>query len=352
MKDKNILVTGGAGFIGSQLVRSLINNTSHKVFSFDNLSYAGNESSCNEVSGSSRYKFIKADLCHRESIEKVFEDNKIELVFNLAAETHVDRSIENPEIFIETNVLGTLNILEVARCKWLTNEQKNNNFKFIHVSTDEVYGDLKNKNEYFTETSRYLPNSPYSASKASSDHLVRSWNRTYGLPTIITNCSNNYGPYQYPEKLVPLTILKAINNEEIPIYGDGMQIRDWLYVEDHADALIEIAAKGTIGETYVIGGNNEITNLDLVYQICEILEKQGVKKQNANSKFKNLIKFVEDRPGHDIRYAIDSSKLKNQIGWSPKYNFSSGLVKTVLWYLENQWWWNPLQKRTHLEELG
>ena len=332
MKNKNIILTGGYGFIGSALIRKLIKETNANVINIDKLTYAANLKSLSEVESHPRYTFIKEDICNLDSISEIFKKYKPDIVMHLDAESHVDRSISNPIEFINTNILGTFNMLEAAR-KYLLNEE-NDSFIFHHISTDEVYGDLK-EGDYFTETTPYMPSSPYSSSKASSDHLVRAWGRTYKLPIIITNCSNNYGPFQNVEKLIPLTITNAISGKDIPIYGDGTQIRDWLYVDDHADALIKVIQHGEIYQTYNIGGFNEVKNIDVVRQICEILDENIKNKPDKIKSFKNLIKFIDDRPGHDERYAIDSSKIKSSLGWSPKENFKSGLEKTVLWYLKN-----------------
>jgi len=350
MKNKQtIIVTGGAGFIGSALIKYIISNTTNKVVNIDKLTYSGNLESLKSISGNKNYTFEQIDICDSNELERVFRDSKPDLVIHLAAESHVDRSIDEPSEFIQTNVFGTYTLLENSRIYYkLLRGEKKEKFRFLHVSTDEVYGDLKNSSNFFTEESRYNPSSPYSASKASSDHLVRAWFRSFGLPVLITNCSNNYGPFQYPEKLIPQIILSSINGKKIPIYGDGTQIRDWLYVEDHINALLEVAFKGTIGETYNIGGNNEIQNIDVAKKICAILDKLAPEKLNGISSFSELITYVEDRPGHDIRYAVDSSKIKNNLGWSPKENFETGILKTVQWYLANLPWIANIQNGNYM----
>lgn len=331
-----IIVTGGAGFIGSSVVRYIINNTKHIVINVDSLTYAGNLGSIEHVSSNKRYFFHNLDICNEKDLEKIFLKYQPNAVMHLAAETHVDRSIEGPGKFIQTNILGTYTLLEVARSYWskLDNASKDL-FRFHHISTDEVYGDLVNSDGLFTESSPYAPSSPYSASKAASDHLVRAWNRTYDMPIVMTNCSNNYGPYHYPEKLIPLVIINAIKGKPIPIYGAGDQIRDWLYVEDHAVALLKVLTKGTVGETYNIGGNNEKTNLEVVFSLCETLQEL----KPVDFLYKDLIRHVADRPGHDKRYAIDASKIKHELGWAPRETFETGIKKTVKWYLDNKRWW-------------
>ena len=338
-----ILVTGGAGFIGSAVVRHIINNTQDSVVNVDKLTYAGNLESLAEVSSSDRYAFIQADICDRNALDKIFSDHQPDAVMHLAAESHVDRSITGPTEFIETNIVGTYTLLEAARAYWsqLTEESKAG-FRFHHISTDEVYGDLPHPDEcpagevlpLFTETTSYAPSSPYSASKASSDHLVRAWQRTYGLPCIVTNCSNNYGPYHFPEKLIPLVILNALEGKNLPVYGKGDQIRDWLYVEDHARALYTVVTQGSLGETYNIGGHNEKKNLDVVLTICDLLDELVPK----NTSYREQITYVADRPGHDRRYAIDASKISHELNWKPQETFESGIRKTVEWYLTNQQW--------------
>jgi dTDP-glucose 4,6-dehydratase len=326
-------ITGGAGFIGSAVIRFLIKETEHQVFNLDTLSYAGNIESLSSVSANSRYQFIKGDICDHKLVSRIFLDFRPDVVMHLAAETHVDRSIDGPAEFIQTNIVGTSVMLECALKYW-GNLPNNNNFRFHHISTDEVYGSL-GKTGLFTEETAYDPNSPYSATKAGSDHLVRAWHRTYGLPILITNCSNNYGPYQYPEKLIPLIILRALNDKSLPVYGNGQQIRDWLYVEDHARALYEVIIKGKIGETYNIGGHNEKTNIEVVHSICHILDKLRPNNLNNSASYQKLINFVSDRPGHDQRYAINTSKIEKDIGWKPGVTFKTGLSKTINWYLDN-----------------
>ena len=329
-----ILVTGGLGFIGSSVIRNLVTKEFHKIINLDNETYAASKNSLSSVDNNSQYVFQKGDITDKKLIGEIFYKFKPQFVMNLAAETHVDRSITNPEKFINTNINGTFNLLEISR-KYLREcpQEVKNVFRFHHISTDEVFGSL-GKEGLFREDSCYKPNSPYSASKASSDHLVRAWNHTFNIPTIITNCSNNYGPYQYPEKLIPLTISNALGGKSIPIYGNGLQVRDWLYVDDHAEALYSILRKGKVGETYNIGGNNEITNIELVKKICKILNRKiKIKPKNIKS-FHDLIKYVPDRPGHDFRYGIDATKLKNELGWEPKTKLDEGLEKTIDWYID------------------
>lgn len=339
-----ILVTGGAGFIGSAVVRHVIKNTQDSIVNLDKLTYAGNLESLIDVAGSDRYAFEQVDVCDAVELDRVFEQHKPDAVMHLAAESHVDRSIDNPANFMQTNILGTYFLLESARKYWneLSNEKKAR-FRFHHISTDEVYGDLECPEELFTEDTPYSPSSPYSASKASSDHLVRAWLRTYGFPVLVTNCSNNYGPYHFPEKLIPLVILNALEGSPLPIYGEGNQIRDWLYVEDHARALYKVVTEGKIGETYNVGGHNEKQNIEVVNKICELLEQlipeNQYSKAAGNEKgFLGLITYVKDRPGHDVRYAIDASKIEKELGWVPCETFESGLKKTVEWYLSNNQW--------------
>ena len=349
-----ILITGGAGFIGSAVIRHLISNTEHTVLNIDKLTYAGNLDSLDIVAGSPRYYFSKTDICDYKALNKIFSDFQPEIVIHLAAESHVDRSIDSPSLFIKTNIVGTYNLLEVARGYWLKlSEKQKSSFRFHHVSTDEVYGDLDGVSDLFTEVTPYAPSSPYSASKASSDHLVRAWHRTYGLPVVLTNCSNNYGPFHFPEKLIPHMILNALKGKVLPIYGNGNQVRDWLYVEDHARALVAVALRAKIGETYNIGGCCEKKNIEVVESICELLEEINIIKPIGISHYKDLITFVKDRPGHDVRYAIDASKIENDLGWKPLETFDSGLQKTVQWYIENQHWWKRvLNEDYRLDRIG
>ena len=344
-----IIVTGGAGFIGSAVIRHIIKNTDDEVLNVDKLTYAGNLESLAEIEDDSRYGFKQIDICDAEAIEQVFNDFQPDLIMHLAAESHVDRSIDGPAEFINTNIVGTYTLLEAARKYWQAlDEEKKSNFKFHHISTDEVYGDLEGTTHLFTETTPYAPSSPYSASKASSDHLVRAWYRTYGLPIVITNCSNNYGPYHFPEKLIPLVILNALEGKPLPIYGRGNQIRDWLYVEDHARALYKVVTVGAIGETYNIGGHNEKQNIEVVKMICQILDK--LKPQSNGQPYESLITFVKDRPGHDMRYAIDATKIKNDLGWTPEETFDTGIRKTVEWYLNNLEWCQRVQDGSYQRE--
>jgi len=374
---KTILATGGAGFIGSAVIRHLINNTHHTVINVDKLTYAGNLESLLSISRNPRYHFEQVDICDANGIARVFHQHHPDIVMHLAAESHVDRSIEGSGDFIQTNIIGTYNLLEQARIYWAQLEAgKKQDFRFHHISTDEVYGDLPHPGEYlnvglksslqavsagpaarnivenpdhqqesllFTETTSYAPSSPYSASKASSDHLVRAWNRTYNLPTIVTNCSNNYGPFHFPEKLIPLVILNALQGKSLPVYGRGHQIRDWLYVEDHARALVLVATKGAVGETYNIGGHNEKQNIEVIHTICDLLEELAPRKPEGVKYYKNLITFVTDRAGHDVRYAIDASKISKDLNWKPMETFESGIKKTVQWYLDNQEWCQHVQ---------
>ncbi|HFO0561136.1 dTDP-glucose 4,6-dehydratase [Providencia sp. PROV250] len=334
-----ILVTGGAGFIGSAVVRHIINNTNDAIINVDKLTYAGNLESLNSVCENNRYTFIQADICDAKLITDIFKQHQPDAIMHLAAESHVDRSIDGPSEFIQTNIIGTYSLLEAARQYWnKLSTDKKATFRFHHISTDEVYGDLESTTDLFTETTPYAPSSPYSASKASSDHLVRAWQRTYNLPTIVTNCSNNYGPFHYPEKLIPLIILNALEGKALPVYGNGQQIRDWLYVEDHARALYKVVTEGRIGETYNIGGHNEKANIDVVKTICSILEELVPNKPNNIENYSNLITYVTDRPGHDLRYAIDATKIKNELNWVPEETFETGLRKTVKWYVENGEW--------------
>ena len=338
MNSKTLLITGGAGFIGSALIRHLIENTGYRVVNLDKLTYAGNLESLEPVSGDERYVFEKVDICDGAEVRRVFREHQPSAIMHLAAESHVDRSIDGPADFIETNVTGTTVLLEAARAYWNDlAEGEKQQFRFHHISTDEVYGSLGPEG-MFTESSPYQPNSPYSASKASSDHMVRAWHETYGLPVLITNCSNNYGPYQFPEKLVPLIILNALAGKPLPIYGRGDQIRDWLYVDDHARALLRVLEQGRIGETYNIGGHNEKTNLEVVKTLCGILDEKRPDHPQGISRYEELITHVADRPGHDQRYAIDADKIERELGWVPEETFETGMVKTVDWYLENDSW--------------
>jgi len=336
-----IIVTGGAGFIGSAVVRHIINETTDRVLVVDKLTYAGNLDSLAEVAGSERYSFMQTDICDRNKLDTIFQDFQPDAVMHLAAESHVDRSIDGSAAFIETNILGTYTLLEAARCYWSQLADKAA-FRFHHISTDEVYGDLHDAESLFTETTPYDPSSPYSASKAASDHLVRAWKRTYGLPALVTNCSNNYGPYHFPEKLIPLVILNALEGKPLPVYGNGQQIRDWLYVEDHARALYAVLTRGAIGETYNIGGHNERRNIDVVTTICQILDEIVVNKPANITRFEQLITFVADRPGHDLRYAIDASKIERELGWVPQETFESGIRKTVEWFISHPGWWQKI----------
>lgn len=349
-----ILVTGGAGFIGSAVIRHIIKTTQDSVINLDKLTYAGNLDSLLEVSSSSRYAFEQVDICNRHALDKVFQQHQPDAVMHLAAESHVDRSIDGPAEFIQTNIVGTYTLLEAARAYWNALDPKRKQaFRFHHISTDEVYGDLPHPSDQatatehlFTETTAYQPSSPYSASKASSDHLVRAWLRTYGFPTLITNCSNNYGPYHFPEKLIPLVILNALEGKPLPIYGKGDQIRDWLYVKDHAKALYSVVTQGKVGETYNIGGHNELQNIEVVQAICKILDELVPSSQPYSS----LITYVSDRPGHDRRYAIDASKIAQELGWKPQETFESGLRKTIKWYLANQHWCQRVQDGSYQRE--
>lgn len=340
---KTFFITGGAGFIGSALIRFLINETNHKVINFDKLTYAGNLESLKSIDASERYFFVQGDICDRSLLCELLSLHQPDFIMHLAAESHVDRSIDGPSEFIKTNITGTYELLEAARTFFTSlDKQKQSIFRFHHISTDEVYGDLGDSG-LFTEESLYKPSSPYSASKASSDHLVRAWHRTFGLPAIITNCSNNYGPYHFPEKLIPLIILNAIEGKSLPVYGNGLQVRDWLYVDDHVRALYKVASEGSIGETYNIGGFNEKKNIEVVTTICEHLNKIVHNKPSGVSDFKKLITFVEDRPGHDTRYAIDATKIKKELGWQPSETFDSGIKKTIKWYLSNDDWCAKVQ---------
>tara|TARA_B100001057_G_scaffold496727_1_gene598943 strand:+ start:134 stop:1156 length:1023 start_codon:yes stop_codon:yes gene_type:complete len=339
--NKNILITGGAGFIGSAVIRFIIDKTNHNIVNLDKLTYAGNLKSLSSVESNSRYHFEKTDICNSVDISRILQKHQPDIIMNLAAETHVDKSIKGPAKFIQTNIFGTYSMLEESKDYWEgLKGVKKNNFRFHHVSTDEVYGDLGKTNILFTEKTSYSPSSPYSASKASSDHLVRAWYRTFNFPTLITNCSNNYGPYQYPEKLIPLVILNALEGKELPIYGNGKQVRVWLYVDDHAKALLHVALNGKIGETYNIGGHNEIQNIEVVKIICDILDELAPSKLDGITKYEQLITHVSDRAGHDLRYAIDATKIKNELNWTPTETFATGIKKTVEWFLKNRDWFN------------
>ncbi|MEB2400365.1 MAG: dTDP-glucose 4,6-dehydratase [Alcaligenaceae bacterium] len=346
-----ILVTGGAGFIGSALVRHIIRNTGDSVVNVDKLTYAGNLESLADIAGSDRYAFEHVDICNRAELDRVFRQHQPQAVMHLAAESHVDRSIDGPAAFIETNIVGTYVLLEAARQYWQgLDDDAKARFRFHHISTDEVYGDLEGPEDLFTETTPYAPSSPYSASKAGSDHLVRAWLRTYGLPTLVTNCSNNYGPYHFPEKLIPLMILNALEGKPLPVYGAGNQVRDWLYVEDHARALYTVVTQGKVGETYNVGGHNEKKNIDVVHAICALLEELAPAKPAGVARYADLITHVKDRPGHDLRYAIDAGKIQRELGWAPRETFESGLRKTVQWYLDNMEWSRRVQDGSYQRE--
>lgn len=348
---KKILVTGGSGFIGSALIRHIISDTRHIVINVDKLTYAGNLESLLSIENDPRYHFELVDICDSNELKRVFSQYQPDIVMHLAAESHVDRSINMPSEFIQTNIVGTYELLEMARSYWTSlHGEKKEHFRFHHVSTDEVYGDLGCTGEFFTEETPYSPSSPYAASKASSDHLVRAWQRTYKFPTLITNCSNNYGPYQFPEKLIPLVILNALEGRELPIYGNGKQIRDWLYVDDHVRALLIVAFTGKVGETYNIGTHNELENIEVVRIVCRILDELVPCKLKGIENYEKLITYVEDRAGHDIRYAIDASKISNDLNWIPHETFLTGIKKTVKWYLENTIWCNRIKDRSYQAE--
>lgn len=352
-----ILITGGAGFIGSAVVRHIIGNTTDSIINVDKLTYAGNLKSVAMVTDSQSYTFVHADICDAVAVAELFSNHQPDAVLHLAAESHVDRSIDGPAAFIETNILGTYTLLEAARHYWSSlPEARKRAFRFHHISTDEVYGDLHGTDDLFTEKTPYAPSSPYSASKASSDHLVRAWHRTYGLPVIVTNCSNNYGPYHFPEKLIPLMILNALAGKPLPVYGKGNQVRDWLYVDDHARALYKVLTEGKVGETYNIGGHNEKQNIEVVKAICEIMDELAPMHERGyphDTKHASLITHVTDRPGHDLRYAIDASKIERELGWKPEETFETGLRKTVQWYLANKDWWQAILDGSYqLERLG
>jgi len=346
---KVYFVTGGCGFIGSNFIHHLLeNNIADTVINLDKMTYAGNSENLKNYDTDSRYHFVKGDICQKETIISILEKYSPDVVVHFAAESHVDRSIDGPEAFIQTNVVGTLNMLHESY-RWASRIGKieDEHFRFIHVSTDEVYGSLGDSGK-FLESTPYDPSSPYSASKASSDHLARAWFRTYGFPVLITNCSNNYGPYQFPEKLIPLMIINALSGKPLPVYGDGLNVRDWLFVRDHCDAIQSVIDNGQLGDTYNIGGNNEITNIEIVETICTILDQEIPSK--SGDSYKELITFVPDRPGHDFRYAIDATKIKKECGWTPKENFESGIRKSIQWYLENQSWWKNIQEKKYRQE--
>ena len=339
-----ILVTGGSGFTGSNFILNQLDKTKNEIFNLDLLTYAGNEDNLKHCHENKNYMFKKGDICNKNTIESIFSDFLPDILINFAAESHVDRSIDNPTNFIQTNIFGTFNLLNIS----LDYFKSHTKFKFIQISTDEVYGSLDLNDDPFLENNAYEPSSPYSASKASSDHLAMSWHRTFGLPVIISNCSNNFGPYQFPEKLIPLVIANCIDQKPLPIYGDGQNIRDWLYVYDHCEAINFIIEKGEVGEKYNIGGNNEIKNIDIVEEICTILD--NLCPQKSGMPYKDLITYVEDRPGHDFRYAIDSSKIQQKLGWKPKESFQKNLSKTIRWYLKNESWWRQIQKETYQQQ--
>ncbi|WP_025662180.1 dTDP-glucose 4,6-dehydratase [Rhizobium sp. IBUN] len=348
----NILVTGGAGFIGSAVCRHLVSDSANRVVNVDKLTYAGNLQSLRQIENLPNYRFVKADIGDEATILDILRDENIDVVMHLAAESHVDRSIDGPAVFIETNIVGTYRLLNAALTYWreLLGERKAS-FRFHHISTDEVFGDLPFDSGIFTEETPYKPSSPYSASKAASDHLVRAWHETYGLPVVLSNCSNNYGPFHFPEKLIPLVILNALDEKPLPVYGAGANVRDWLYVEDHARALATVATRGIVGESYNIGGRSERTNLSVVQTICDILDQKHPRPNGMS--YRDLISFVTDRPGHDRRYAIDASKIDRELGWTPAESFETGLAKTIQWYLDNSWWWTPIREGKYAgERLG
>ncbi len=349
-----LLVTGGAGFIGSAVIRHIINNTSHSVVNVDKLTYAGNLESLTSTENDVRYAFEQVDICDANEIKRVFNEHQPDVVMHLAAESHVDRSIDGPGEFIQTNIVGTYILLEETRDYWSNLKgDRRTSFRFHHISTDEVYGDLEGTDDLFTEETSYAPSSPYSAAKASSDHLVRAWQRTFGLPTLITNCSNNYGPYQFPEKLIPLIILNALEGKDLPVYGNGKQIRDWLYVDDHARALLHVALTGDIGETYNIGGHNELQNIEVVKTVCSILDELVPSNLGGIDRYEQLITYVGDRAGHDVRYAIDATKIDKDLGWTPDETFATGIRKTVQWYLDNNIWCGRVKDGSYQgERLG
>ena len=345
-----VMVTGGAGFIGSALVRYLVTEVGAEVLTFDKLTYAGNLSSLRPIENAPNHRFVRADICDRHAVAAALQDFQPDRIYHLAAESHVDRSIDGSADFIQTNIVGTYTLIEAARHYWLSlDADRKARFRFLHVSTDEVYGSLEDGSGLFTEETPYDPSSPYSASKAASDHLALSWFRTYGFPALISNCSNNYGPYHFPEKLIPLAVLNALHGKPLPVYGNGTNVRDWLYVEDHARALHLIGSEGQLGQKYNVGGRNERRNIDVVTTICRILDRV----RPAREPHEKLIRFVTDRPGHDFRYAIDASRLENELGWRARENFETGIEKTVLWYIENEWWWRPLRDKVYAgERLG